>query len=417
MRFTTRPLARAVTLSVALGLTAVSLSSVAPTASSAVVLTPYGYMNSAAGSEVIGGSIPVSSGSTANTGLPCTRKAGITRTNEVAGANVNKQVKVSGVKSYSRTFKDSKGHHSLAQNTIAKVSIGNGAAVLKGLETTSHSWVDQNGKYRATSRIHGLLKIGPLPAIELPDPGSPSIPIPGVGSLTIGHSYSTVQQGVQAYNGRIAVLLKIHGTKTVVKLGRARSKILANMEDGVMGGRSYGSTVTLLNGTVTSGMTALKGLPCQGTKGKWTESNTAGVKVPGVVKVGVTENSVYGKRSSSKSTAITRSKVASVVLGNGAVRITGIFSEARAEKGSSNVVKTKARFGILEITGPDGKSYDLLPGRTLEIPGIAKLVAGKVKKGKNSVVVTALWIQLLGDGPGASVIKLGNSQVMLSPNA
>lgn len=417
MRFATRPLARAVTLSVTLGLAAVSLSSVAPTATSAVVLTKYGYLNSAAGSEVIGGSIPASSGSTASTGTPCTRKAGIFRSNEVAGVNVNKQVRLNGVKSFSRTFKDRNGgHHSWAQNTIAKVILGDGAAVIRALETTSDSWVDKNGKYHATSRITGSIKVGPAPAMALPDPGSRPIVIPGVGSLTIGHNYSKIQQGVQAYNGRIAVLLKLDPSKSTVKIGRARSKILAQMQEGVMGGHAYGSTVNALNGTVTSGKTALRGLPCQGTGGEWMKSNTAGVHLPGA-EVGVTVSEVFGKRGAGVASAVTRSKVASVDLGDGQLQITGIFSQARVDKAASGKITPKASFGILHITGPDGETHDLIPGRTLEIPGLAKITAGVVTKGKNSIRVHAVVIELFGTSPGASIIKLGNSSAALAPNA
>lgn len=418
MRFASRPLTRAVTLSATLGLATVSLYSVAPTATSAVVLTNYGYSNSAWGTQVVGGSIPAGSGETSHIVTSCTRKAGLDKENHVAAANIGNQVKVSGVTSQSRTFKDSKGHHSWSESEIAKVDLGKGAAVLKAITVTSDSWVDNAGKFHATSKIGGLLKIGPLPAVELPDPGSPALPIPGVGLLSVGHSNSTVKSD-RAYNQRIAVFVKLFATGTTVKIGRAGSMIVGGVKEGVMGGSGYGSTANVADGTVTSGKTALLGVPCAGTNGKWLERNTAGVNIPGVAKVGVTGSEVMGDQTGRAGTAVSaaRNSVAKVTLGNGQLVVTGIHSESRVTKSASGKITTKAKFGILEITGPDGKTYDLVPGQTLTIPGIAKLTAGKVTKSKYKISVTALYIQVLPDDAdgGVVVLKLGNSHASLVP--
>ncbi|WP_109505370.1 choice-of-anchor P family protein [Nocardioides speluncae] len=417
MRFASRPLTRAVTLTATLGLAAVSLSSVAPSATSAVVLTNYGYSNSAWGTSVVGGSIPAGSGETAHIVTSCTRKAGLSKVNEVAGVNLGDQVKVNGVTSFSRTYKDSKGFHSESTSEIAKVVLGDNAAVIRGLTTTSHSWVDKAGKYHATSKIDGIIKIGPLPAIELPDPGSIPILIPGVGLITLGHSNSTVN-ATQAYNQRIALLVKVFGTGSTVKLGRAGSLIVGGVKEGVMGGSGYGSTANVANGTVTSGKTALLGVPCQGTNGKWLERDTAGVNIPGVARVGVTQSETMGDQTGRAGTAVSaaRNSVAKVTLGDNQLIIKGIHSESRVTKSASGKVTTKAKFGILEITMPDGSTRELLPGRTIEIPGIAKLTAGVVKKSKYKISVIALLVEVLpGESSSVVVLKLGNSHASLVP--
>lgn len=415
MRFANRSLTRAVTLTASLGLATVSLTSIAPSATSAVVLTSYGYSNGAWATEVVGGKLPVGSGLTAKVVTGCTRKAGLEQTNHIAGGDIGGMIKVSGVKSHSRTFKDSKGHHSWAENYLAKVDIGDGAAIIKGLTTTSESWVDKAGKYHTKSTIGGTLKVGPLPVIELPDPGTQTIEIPGLVKITIGKSESVVKQGVHAANERVALIVEVLPTDTVVKIGRAQSKILANMSKGVMAGNAYGSDLKLVDGAVTSGKTALRGMPCQGTYGRWIHNNTAGVNLPGVAKVGVTESSALGKRGAITS-ATTRSKVASVVLGDGQLKITGIYAQAQVIR-RNGVTTPKASFGILHVTAPDGKTYELTRGEALTIPGLATLTAGKVSKTGNSIIVTALHIQLLGDTPGASVIRLGNSRAALKSNA
>lgn len=418
MRFANRPLTRAVTLTASLGLATVSLTSIAPSATSAVVLTNYGYSNSAWGTEVVGGALPAGSGATAHIVTSCTRKAGLSKVNEVAGANLGNQIKVNGVKSLSRTFKDAKGHHSWSRSYIAKVDLGKGAAVLEAITTTSDSWVDSAGKYHATSKIGGTLKIGPLPKMELPDPGSPAIPIPGVGLLSVGHSNSTVNAN-QAYNQRIAVFVKLFSTGSTVKIGRAGSMIVGGVKEGVMGGSGYGSTANVLDGTVTSGKTALLGVPCQGTNGKWLERNTAGVNIPGAAKVGVTESETMGDQTARAGSAVSvaRNSVAKVNLGNGQLIITGIHSESRVTKAADGKVTTKAKFGILELTDPTGETRELIPGQTITIPGLAKLTAGVVTKSKYKISVIALKIELLPGvgGPAAVVLKLGNSHASLVP--
>lgn len=413
-----RPLARRATLTLAFGVAVTSslvgLGTLAP-ASAAVVLTNYGYSNSAWGTEVAGGSLPAGSGATAHIVTSCTRKAGLDKTNEVAGVNIAGLVAVSGIKNRSRTLRTSSGHHSWSQSYLAKVELGGGVAVLKGITTTSHSWVDTAGKYHASSKIGGTLKIGPL-EFPLPDPGSLPIPIPGVGLLSIGHSNSTVNAG-QAYNQRIAVLIKLSATNSTVKIGRAGSMIVGKVKQGVMGGSAFGSTVTALGGIVTSGKTALLGVPCQGTDGDWLHRNTAGLNVPGVAAIGATNSATMGDRGPGKAAkAVARNTVASVNLGGGQLVIKGISSEARVQRSSTGKVTTKATFGILKLTDPTGTTRELFPGQSLTIPGLGVITAGKVSKSAYKVTVSALYIELLPDTPGETVIKLGNSQASLSPN-
>ncbi|WP_109505368.1 choice-of-anchor P family protein [Nocardioides speluncae] len=275
--------------------------------------------------------------------------------------------------------------------------------------------MDAAGKYHASSSIGGTLKIGPLPEAPLPDPGSTPIPIPGVGLLSIGHSNSTVKAG-QAYNQRIAVLIKLDASGSTVKIGRAGSMIVGKVKEGVMGGSAYGSTVTALNGVVTSGKTALLGVPCQGTNGNWLHRNTAGINVPGVAAIGATNSATMGDRGpAGAAKAVARNSVASINLGGGQLVIKGISSEARVEKSSSGKITTKATFGVLKLTDPTGTTRDLFPGQTLEIPGLGVISAGKVSKSKYKVTASAVYIELLPGTPGATIIKLGNSQASLVP--
>lgn len=411
-----RPLSLILTLGLTVASALVGLGTLTSSASAAVVLTDYGYSNSAWGTEVVGGSLPVGSGATAHIVTSCTRKAGLDKTNEIAGVNIGSgQVVVSGIKNRSRTLRSSSGFHSWSQSYLAKVELGGGAAVLKGITTTSHSWVDNAGKYHAASNIGGTLKIGPL-ELPLPDPGSTPIPIPGVGLLSIGHSNSTVNAG-QAYNQRIAVLIKLDASGSTVKIGRAGSMIVGKVKEGVMGGSAYGSTVTALDGVVTSGKTALLGVPCQGTDGDWLHRNTVGINVPGVAAIGATNSATMGDRGpGAAAKAVARNSVASVNLGGGQLVITGISSEARVQKSSTGKVTTKATFGILKLTDPTGETRDLFPGQTITIPGLGVISAGKVTKSSYKVTVTALYIELFPGTPGATIIKLGNSQASLSPN-
>lgn len=410
-----RPLSLILTLGLTVASALVGLGTLTSSASAAVVLTDYGYSNSAWGTEVVGGSLPVGSGATAHIVTSCTRKAGLDKTNEIAGVNIGSgQVVVSGIKNRSRTIRSSSGFHSWSQSYLAKVELGGGVAVLKGITTTSHSWVDNAGKYHAASNIGGTLKIGPL-ELPLPDPGSTPIPIPGVGLLSIGHSNSTVNAG-QAYNQRIAVLIKLDASGSTVKIGRAGSMIVGKVKEGVMGGSAYGSTVTALDGVVTSGKTALLGVPCQGTDGDWLHRNTVGINVPGVAAIGATNSATMGDRGpGAAAKAVARNSVASVNLGGGQLVITGISSEARVQKSSTGKVTTKATFGILKLTDPTGETRDLFPGQTITIPGLGVISAGKVSKSSYKVTVTALYIELFPGTPGATIIKLGNSQASLSP--
>ncbi len=171
--------------------------------------------------------------------------------------------------------------------------------------------------------------------------------------------------------------VKLDASDSTVIVGRAWARINGNVRAGVMGGRAFGSELALLDGTVTSGQSAVKYMPCQGTGGVWKSTSTLSGGIPGTASFGVTKSEVYGKQNTDRSAvAKTRSTVAEVVLGVGddQVVLKAITAQANVDKSRTGTL-TKTSKG----TTPGTITVD---GETTPYPSMAVTRSGTLAKSR-----------------------------------
>lgn len=437
---TTAALSRTVTALVTLstGLAGAVLVTATP-AQAAVSRTNFGLEGTAYGTLVEGGQLPATSGKSAFSWISCTREAGREASNHVASANLGNAVEVGAVTSANRTWKNATGVHMGSTNSIASVTIGDpsaqeGALEVKALETNAHAWHDDKG-YHAKTRTTGFLvatagttpiqtNIEQLPVLQVPGqkfevplPKSGEyLTIPGVVTLTSDwtNNVTTRTFGHASVNG---LRLDLEATDAMVILGRAWARVNGGVPAGVMGGRAFGSELKLLDGSVTSGQTAVKPLPCPGTGGVWKSRSSLGSTIPGTASLGVTKSQVYGKQSTNRSAiAKTRSTVAEVTLGNGQVSLNAIAAQANVNKSRTGQVTKNSNGTSPGTITLNGKTRALPLDGTYPLGDLGTIETNEVTRSKFGIKVTSVKVTLFNGTAADSVLHLGNAWTSIRPS-
>ena len=162
---------------------------------------------------------------------------------------------------------------------------------------------------------------------------------------------------------------------------------------------------------VKSGRTGFVPMPCPGTMGKKITNDTADVDVPSAVNVGATSSQVYSNYiKGGGALAITKSDLADITLGDGALKIDAVQAQAAVKKNKFGKVVKKTPFTrVLGLT-VNGEPQALpVDGQELEIPGVARIQTGVVQKFPRGLKVTALRVTLLDAAPDPIQVDIGNA--------
>lgn len=418
-----RTLARATgafAVTTVLGVAGTLAVTVAPSASGATTgTTPYAYQGNAFGTEVVGGSLPTSSGRTAYVYLPCSRRTGHTFSNSVAGADLGGAVKVGAVASRTWTYRTTGALNTKSVNTIASLVAGQAGGpqlTIKGLRTISHTWHNAKG-FHTTVDTTGAMVFAPVPGLPgtpLPLPGAgQTVALPGLGSLTGGYKHIRTTSYASTGGGS-ALRLHLDSSGSDVQIGHAWTRMDGGVPVALMGGQAFGSTARALDGTVTSGRTALEPLPCAGTRGKIHENTTASLTLPGAVSGGATVSKVYGiEHADGRADAWTRSAVASVSLGGGQAVLNGIVAKAHVRRTAGGTWTVSSSGTTPGSITAGGKTQALPSHGTYDVPGLAHIETGIVTRTKHGIRVVAVRITLLSGSAANTVIDLGNAATRL----
>lgn len=403
-------------------------------------ITNYAFNGWAYGSYVNVGPVGVTSSPTAYAYLGCTRRTAIARKAALVAADVPKSgpaLQVGAIKSTSNTYRKAGGRVGvLSTNKIAKVRLGAAGAglpslVLKGLSTRSDAYATKRGKLRAKSNftlvdikaegtplddiLNGALN--PLNALIkqiLKAPGDQLL-IPGLGRIALGRNYNKVYSNHAVSN---ATSLRIHlfgldgkeggadDVRTIV--GRSFSRIAKKVPNGVMGGSAQAIQGSLLADMVGVGPVTDLPLRCEGTNGKIRKQSTVGLDLlnQDLAVAGVAQSRVYGKQYKNGSIrAWTEGSIANVTIGgakNG-LQIKGIVAKAnikRTKRGKIYKNINGSRILSLSLAGQELKLPK--PGKTIEVPGVAKVQFYVRSASKRRIKVTAVRVTLL-DGTLATL--------------
>ena len=418
-------LARAAALVTTVGVAlAGALVFTAAPAQAKLTQTNFGFQATAYGTRVVGGDLPATSGRTAFSFISCTRLAGRHASNNIAEADLGGAVHVGAVTSSNHTWRGRLGSvHVRSTNAIASVTLkqpdGPGVKI-KSLKTYAHSWHGRTG-YHTSTRTSGVIVL-PLPSgdvQEVPLPGEgETLKIPGLATITGGWKHERTGKHY-AHSSVNALRIRLVASNSLVIVGRAWARVNGGLPAGVMDGEAYGSKLTLLGGVVTSGKTAVKPLPCRGTRGVWRHTSTIDVKIPPVspqIQVTATRSSVYGiQYANGAAKARVRTDIAKVSLGGGQVVIKGIHAQARVNKYRGGSYTKDARGTTPSSITFNGETHSLPSKGSYDLGALGRIETGKRSKGRYGIRVTAVKITLFNGTQADTVLYLGNARARIKP--
>jgi hypothetical protein len=388
------------------------------------VITDFSLAASGYSTDVSGGALPVESGRTGFAGISCTRFANKSAVNNTAGIDIPSEasiVSVGATTSRALTVKDGDAVHTYGRNDVTSVVVGNksvAALEISGIKTRTHAWHDASGFHRAevvkVAQVTRFVAGDAEPVVSIPpnqNLDGQQLRIPGVASVTFGERGGF--SGATAANSTATALrinLEVTGTEVIV--GSATARIQGGAVAGIMNGEVWGSQLTGLGGVVNSGRTASLRLACLGTDGAFETERVAGVSVPGILSLGAITSRVRGSQSEALAHGI--STVARAGFAGRGLVVTGIRAEGKVTRTGAGDVLRSAEGTTLGSITLGGRELDLpLPGRSLVIPGVARITRGLVTRGSDSIKVVGLRVQLLQGSVIESTVDLANVRLQV----
>lgn len=380
--------------------------------------SPYAFRASGFGTRIKGGDLPTTSGRTAYESIGCTNLAGIHRHNEVADVQIPGLGKVSGIATDLTTEQNSQGTSTVSRHSIARVVLAEssfGRLSIKGVDSYARATATARGYDTETKTSLAKLVFEPTGGqpqeLDLPTPGQPIV-VPGVLRVAIGDSFER-KQADSAKAVADGLSIKLIPTNTLIQVAHTSATITKGIKTGLFAGSANTSATTLLGEIAGTGRTQLVQMPCQGTKGKVRVNDAVGIKLPGILDVGAATARQMGVQGKKKAVGFEEASVASIDLGDGALKIDAIKGRVSVERAKGKGKKPKVSFAGSQVAGitVDGETYTLPELDGLEIPGLAKIETLVKEKLKNGGRITALRLTLL-DGSGA-VVNLGQANLRI----
>lgn len=307
----------------------------------------------------------------------------------------------------------------------ASVSLLGGAITADAVRTTITAHHDGAAGMggEANTTLVGL-KVGGQ-AIPIDVPRGFGITIPGVASVTLNNSTTTVAGGQVTVSGsalRVTLLgaygESAIGTTVEVNPVNATVKPLIPTTATPVSGYAYGTFVAvgippLLN--TVSGATAAIGMPAGGTAGYPVTNSTAAVDLPRIASVGAVESTCQATSVPVTLDATCSNRVARVRLLNGIVTAEAVSAIARVTKDGGGTIATHP-FGEIANLRILGLPIKLKAGANtvINLPGVLTVTLNARDVTPNGVTVTALRVVLgapLLGLPAGAVIEVAKAHV------
>jgi len=399
---------------------ATAVAKTSHTAAKAGGITEFGYKANVFGTKVVVNGVELRNLKDALAVQKCTRQLrGETVKSSSVGTDAlpigNDLIRISPSTSKTLTYRDGDRFGVRGTNTIADIKVGGTVDVLgtpvstpvlkiAGLQSVADSFNDTKanggkGKFgHAESFGFGDISLeipdgGPIPpeVQDLLDIIQDNLPItqtvtqivdllqtvgvleiPGLGTLALGR---TTGKATDHYAEANAYALKIQvnnpqdGSKTVLQLGRAVSKISDGVQSGVF--RSTMSALDLKVGDLVqfAGVSP-QNIPCSGTDGKVKTKNVGAASVLGLVNLSGVKYSWMGKQlPKGKAKGFVQSEIASVSIPAAQIEISGLLSRVDMKsKGLNQKVKRSVSTSLGSVTIA-GAPVSLAPGESHAFDG------------------------------------------------
>ena len=194
-----------------------------------------------------------------------------------------------------------------------------------------------------------------------------TLEIPGLGTLALGHtSGKATAHGAEANAYALKVLVNnpADGSKTVVQLGRAATKITDGVSSGVF--RSTMSALDLSIGDLIqfAGVSP-QNIPCNGTNGKTKTQRVGAASIPGLISLDGVKYTWMGKQlKDGKALGFVQSEIGKIQIPAAQIVITGLTSWVDLKSvGLNQKVQRKVSTKVASITIA-GRKISLAPGES-----------------------------------------------------
>jgi hypothetical protein len=390
-------------------------------------ITPYAYRANTFGTNVVVNGVELKTVKDAQALQKCTRQL---RGEIVKGSSLgtdgllpigNDLIRISPSTSRTQTYHSANRYGVRGTNLIADIAVGGEVAgiqtpVLKiqGLESVADSFVDagatRGGDHYGYASSFGFKGISleipqttQLPpevqqllqiinqaatpinqvvdqVVQLLVQVGGTIQIPGLGSLglgtkkgkTTGHSAES-----SAYALKIEVDSPLDGSKTVVQLGRATSRISDPVPSGVF--RTTMSALSVdLGGLLSFGGVSQTSIPCEGTGGNTRSKTIKAASIPGLVSLSDVQYSWsgkqysrrHGKHAKNKAKGFVQTRIGQVSIPTAGLVINDLTSRVDMKSSKENApVRSKASTSVGSILVNGSPIAALQPGQSVDING------------------------------------------------
>ncbi|WP_182524896.1 choice-of-anchor P family protein [Nocardioides dongkuii] len=390
-----------------------------PKAGKAKKPTPYAFRAHGYGTRIKGGDLPSVSGATALASLGCTNRTGIRKHNEVADVQLPGLGRISGVRTDISTVKTKTGVSSVSEHSVAQIVLAEssfGRLSIQGITSMATASAGRSGYSTDAETTLARLVFTPTGGepreLRLPTLNRP-IEVPGLLRVSIGDIRE--RKGADFAHARANGLkIALLPTQTRVVVGRTVAYMTRGIRTGLFNGSSAATRAELLAGNVRLGRTQSLTMPCQGTDGKVQTNAAAKVSIPGLLDLGAVSSRQMGKQGKRRALGFEEASVASLNLGDGALKVDAIMGRVRVVKAKGKKARVSYAGSTIGGITVDGERYSLPELDGIEIPGIAKVETLVKEKVKNGGRITALRLTLL-DGTGA-VVDLGQAYLKIRPS-
>jgi hypothetical protein len=407
------------------------------TASAASAATTSRYTFSAAsyGTQVTAQLAGLRSGPSSASGIGCTKLVPRTSANSASDAEQNAQLRTGKVQTRNSTFRDASGRTGARSVTVIDSAVLDGNDIglsITGLRGQSTTSATDAGTLEAGStltftaldltgagadllppELRRLLD-GPANAVLAQLRAHQPIEIPGLGVLRLGDGVErTTSSSAQATQAGLQVELygldgvRGGGDDSVVTLAHTSSRTSSASPYGILLGEAHGLDATAADGSVAVGEQVIASLPCEGTDGTVRTSSLAQLDQPKLndLSVGGLQDRVYGDQTNGGVTGWTEASIASLDLGDD-LHVRGITARSTVTRTATGTIQRRATHRIASITS-HGQSYAVpAPGRTVVIPGVARVEVPRTVSTPTGARVIGLRITLLSGTAAQSVVNL-----------
>jgi hypothetical protein len=391
-------------------------------------ITPYAYWANTFGTKVVVNGVELKTVKDAQALQKCTRQL---RGETVKGSSLgtdgllpigNDLVRISPSTSRTQTYHSGTRYGVRGINLIADIAVGGKIGdiqtpVLKieGLQSTADSYVDAAANRGGADRYGYGSDFG-FQGISLEMPSGTAVPpevqqllqivnqaatpvnqvvnqvvqlltqvggtleIPGLGSLGLGSKHGRAgAHGAEssAYALKIQVNSPVDGSKTVVQLGRAASRISDPVPSGV-----FRTTMTALDVNVgdllSFGGVGATSIPCEGTRGQVRTKKIAAASVPGIVSLSDVQYTWSGKQFTrghgpakrNRAKGFVQARIGQVSVPSAGLVINGLTSRVDMSSRRENAPVTSSAATSVDSITVNGTAVPALrPGDTYDFSG------------------------------------------------